>query len=274
VLPWHLRLAQLTGDPFYNASSLLYHDTATFPGWTSSRTLAVRDLTPLGFVRAHPGEVAHKMLLDGIRFARDLVLFPTPFLAPFLWLAFRRPGTAQARALVVGGGVSAVVLALALVPLEYAPRFLAPLVPWLTIGAVLGLSRFPRWRKPLVAVGTAAALLVLGATLAGRGGSTGTAALAAEDANALHGERGVVLSDAPTLVAWIWERPAVWAPVPEDLAEVRALLPGCVALFTRATGRGDGIDSGTLERYRDGEPGTLPAVVRWDPAANEGALPR
>ena len=62
-------------------------------------------------------------------------------------------------------------------------------------------------------------------------------------------EASVVLTDAPTLYAWIWNRPAVWAPRPEDLPQVRALLPGSIALLTCAAGRGDTLERDLAEAY-------------------------
>ncbi len=257
VLPWHLRLIALTGDPFFNATSLLFHDTRAFPGWEASRTLAVRAVSPWAFVAAHPGDVATKTGLDLARFLRDLALLPSPFLAPFLWLAIlRRGGEPRRRAFLAGLVTATVAVVAVLAPMEYAPRFLGPLVPAFAVGAALGMSRLPARRGLLASAATLVGAVLLAASLGARG-SEESALMAARGFNALLSEPGlraraeasVVLTDAPTLYAWIWNRPAVWAPRPEDLPQVRALLPGSIALLTCAAGRGDTLERDLAEAY-------------------------
>jgi hypothetical protein len=71
-------------------------------------------------------------------------------LAPFLWLAlFRLPVDRRARAFLKGGAVASATLVLVLIPMEYAPRFLGGLVPLFTVGAAIGLSRVPWYRREL-----------------------------------------------------------------------------------------------------------------------------
>ena len=87
-------------------------------------------------------------------------------------------------------------------------------------------------------------------------------------------EDSVALSNAPTLYAWIWERPAVWAPLPSDLAGVRDLVPGSIGLFPCATGYGDSLGETMIRAYRaqggqTTSPG-CPALVVWtDTTAGE-----
>jgi hypothetical protein len=279
VLPWHLRLAAITGDPFYNATSLVYHDTETFPGWDSSRTLAVRDLSVVGFLGDHVREVANKSALNFARFGRDLILIPSPFLAPLVWfIVLRLPRERQARAYLIGGVICTASLILVLVPMEYSPRFLAPLVPLLAAAAALAVARMPRFRSVLGVAATVVGVAFLGGFLAGRTES-GTAELAARDLNTVMaqsghpGPRAVALSGAPTMYAWIWNRPAVWAPLPRDLAEVRALLPESFAVFTRATGRGDSVAEDIAAEYA-AQGGRLsssqrPVLVTWPRGATQ-----
>ncbi len=240
VLPWHLRLASLTGKPFYNASSLLFHDTAAFPDWQASRTLAVRDLAPWTFVIEHPGEVVGKTALNLARYLRDMVFLPSLLLAPFLFLGLvRPPADRRGRALAVGTLVAGAALILALAPMEYSPRFLAPLVPAFAVVAALFLVRLPRYRRVLAGAAVAVGLVGLGSALADRP-ADGNAGAAARDLDRLMtlpqaaplAGGAVALSDAPTLYAWIWDRPAVGAPLAGDLPRITALVGSPVGVFT------------------------------------------
>lgn len=285
VLPWHLRLWSLTGSPVYNAGSLLFHDTPPFPGWDASRTLAVRDLSTLAFLKQYPGAVLGKTFLDAARFGRDLILLPSPFLAPIFWLGVLRPPAGdRARRLMRGAAAATVVLVLALAPLEYSARFLAPLVPLLAVGAAHTLSRLPRYRPLLAGAATVVGLLVTVMHLPA-GPPDGSAAEAAQDLNrimalpqagALAAGR-VALADSPTVYAWIWNRPAVWAPLPGDLPEVRRLLPGSVGVFTRAGGRNDSLDEDLAAGYAAQGGRVIAAgpasLVVWPPVPPVGAAP-
>ncbi|HET9233004.1 MAG TPA: hypothetical protein VFP10_02550, partial [Candidatus Eisenbacteria bacterium] len=120
LVPWTRCRAQCAGETF-TLTSLLYHATDAFPGWTSSRTLAVRELSPLGFVTDHIGDVMEKSVLNVLRYARDLVLLPSPLLAPLAWLTILRPPSEPVpRAFVRGTSVLVLTLVLALSPLEYS----------------------------------------------------------------------------------------------------------------------------------------------------------
>jgi hypothetical protein len=277
VVPWHVRQAMVTGDPFYNASSLLYHDTATFPGWDSSRTLAVRDLTIGEFARDHGGELFWKSLRNLGRFCRDLVLLPSP-------MVLRLPKDRRSHAYLLGGAVSVLTLILVLSPMEYSPRFLGPLVPLMGVGAVISLTRISRFKPLLAGAATVVGSVLLVGFLTGRG-ETGTADRAIEDLNLLMGGRlvergdrvslpagvpsvGVALCDAPTIYAWIWERPAVWAPLASDVPRVRELLPGSFAMFTRARGGGAFVRRDIVVAYvrQGGRPSgpEPPVLVTWE----------
>jgi hypothetical protein len=255
TVPWLWRNALVTGHPFFNASSLIYHATDPFPGWTSSRTLQILDTTPLAFVAEHPGTVLQKTAINLARYARDLLLLPSAALAPFVWLAFLRPPAGRReRGVLATLAAVAIVLVGVFSPLEYAPRFLAPLVPLMTVAAAMSLSRLPVSRRFFTAGVTVISAAILGVFILGRA-PEGTASLAVRDLEhlvpgAVELETGVALADSPTLYAWIWDRPAVWLPVPEDVARVRALIPGEeVALFTCALGGSDGMGPETREAY-------------------------
>jgi hypothetical protein len=275
TVPWQLRLFALTGDPFYNVTSLIFHDTPAFPGWESSRTLDVRGLSIPGFLMEHGDAVVAKAGRNLARFLRDLIFLPTPFLAPLVWSVVIRPPREPAqRAFVQGGIVATLGLLLVLAPMEYSPRFVAPLVPILAIAAVIGLSRLERART----------FLTVGATVVGGGllgifflfgDESGTAGVAAEDLNALMAkpeagpllENRVALSDSPTIYAWIWERPAVWSPVSRNLAAIHEMLPGSIAQFTRAEARRhvlerslamDYLSGGGVASWRE-----LPFLITW-----------
>ncbi len=276
VLPWHLRLFALTGDPFYNATSLLFHDTPAFPGWEASRTLAVRSISPWSFVVAHPGDVAAKTALDLARFARDFVLLPSPFLAPFLWFAVLRKGSEpRTRAFLAGGVTATLVVIAVLAPMEYAPRFLGPLVPAFAVGAAMGMSRLPRHRTLLAGVATTVAVILLVGSLRSRG-TDESSLLAAKGLNVLMSEPdirnradgAIVLSDAPTLYAWIWNRPAVAAPLPGDIPGVRSLAPDVIALITCAAGVGEFLEPDLVRAYAE-QGGSIrgtscPTAIVWE----------
>jgi hypothetical protein len=289
LIPWTRCRAQCGGETF-TLTSLLYHATDAFPEWNSSRTLAVRDLSPLGFVTQHFGDVAKKSGLDILRYGRDLVLFPSPFLAPLVWLAvLRPPADSRSRAFVLGAAVAAIILVLALSPLEYSPRFLAVFVPLFTVTAVITISRFVRYRRELVIAAGAVGILLIGSGVLRRS-ANGTSRIAVEDLDHLISQANwsmpmgydhfpwVVLTDAPTIYAWIWEGRAVWAPLPEDVPRVRQLLGnGTVALFTRASGHADGITQDTINKYfvtgavaKTNKP---PILMQWPLPSREGPVP-
>jgi hypothetical protein len=289
LVPWTRCRAQCANETF-TLTSLLYHATDSFPGWTSSRTLAVRELSPITFVSHHFGEVAKKTGLDILRYGRDLVLLPSPFLAPFVWLALVRPGNeSRVRAFILGTLLAAVMLVLALSPLEYSPRFLAVLVPLFTVTAVVTISRFVRYRRELVIAALAVGALLIGSSVLQRS-ANGTSRLALEDIDHLVSQSKwtipagyqeypwIVLCDAPTLYAWVWNARAVWTPLPEDVPEVRKFLGSLsyAAIFTRAAGHGDGIAPDTIEKYsrRGLMAGTTepPVIMYWPSPTRDGPI--
>ena len=293
LVPWFRLRVECVGEGF-TLTSLLYHDTDSFPGWISSRTLAVRDLSPIGFVTNHTGEVLKKSVLDLLRYGRDLATFPSPFLAPFVWISILRPPESRrARGFIYGMVVSALSLVIVLCPLEYSPRFLAALIPLFATTAALAISRFVRHRRWMGGVATVVGAVLTTAALIGRP-HDGTARLAAADLNEVMREPAkwlpasgrlsrfpwVALCDAPTMYAWIWDAPAVWTPVPEDVQQVRSLLrySNCVAIFTRAGGHGDGVTADTVEKYFNaGFVSTttheLPLFMYWPPPSRYGPWP-
>ncbi len=280
ALPWNLRIWRITGAPLYNTGSLLYHATRSFPDWTASRTLAVRGLHPWSFLLAHPGELLGKGALDLLRYLRDLALMPSLFLTPFLALVvLRPPRERRARALVWGGLLATGLLVLVLAPMEYSRRFLGPLIPGLAVAAAIALSRFPRRRALLGGAAVVVGLATLAAAMHARRPDGSSARVAAE-LNRLLSDPGIasridgatVISDAPTLYAWIWDRPAVVWPVPEDLPRVRSLVGPSLGLFTCYAGPRDAFASATVAALaaQGGREvlGPCPVAVVWDRPAD------
>jgi hypothetical protein len=279
-LPWFILQDDLAGDGFRNTTSLIYHNTQTFPGWTSSRTLAVQDLSAWEFIRDHPREVLAKSVRNLLRYGRDFAILPSPLLAPLLWFAVLRKGTnARSRAFLTGGVVAAATALVVLSPMEYSARFLAPLAPLMTVGAALGLAALPRFRGLLAGAATVVGLVMVTVSLAGRP-TDGSSRVAAEDLRSLmatapdlRSPQGPadpwIFSDAPTVLAWIWEPcGVVWMPVASDVPGLCEWSPGSVAAFTRAGGTtGDGLESDLVERYlAHGGVASAPAkplVVTW-----------
>ncbi len=258
LLPWMVRTAQITGHPFYNAASLIYHDTPSFPGWAASRTLAIRETTPLAFILAHPLDILAKSALNLLRFGRDLLLLPGPAAALFAWWFLIRPQSTQPRVRAYRWGylVALAVPVLVLAPMEYAPRFLAPMVPLGATAAAFALSRIPGRSRLLTVVVLVVSLVVLVSAIRNRP-VRGTAPEAIRDLQELVLQVGpralepdqVVVSDAPTLFAYLWDRPAVWAPVPLSMPAVRELVPVRLGLLTCTGGIYDGLPPELLGRY-------------------------
>jgi len=180
-------------------------------------------------------------------------------------------------------------MVLALAPLEYSPRFIAVLMPFLAVTATLGMQRFVRHRRILFVGASVVGLLVMGGALLRRP-ADGTARLAAEDLNdvlkapAESVRRAgwpaipwIAFCDAPTIYAWIWNSPAVWTPLPEDVPKLRCLLgPDTVAIFTRAGGHGDGLAPDTIDKYfqagLEADRVEPPLLMGWPPPTRSGPV--
>jgi len=191
---------------------------------------------------------------------------------------------------VFGGAAMLVCLTLFLAPLQYAGRFLAVLVPFLAVGAGLTLIRIPRYRRSLAVLATLLGVVTLARAWTERSAEdAGAARVAAGDLARLVARPeaaplragAVALTDAPTIYAWIWNRPAVWAPVSEDVTRVREMLPASVGLFTCARKTNDPLEGDLLGRYVE-EGGRLvlpagcPQLVIWPPGGTPdggGATP-
>jgi hypothetical protein len=187
---------------------------------------------------------------------------------PFFWLGLLRPPRLpRARGFAAGTLVAGATLLLALAPMEYAPRFLAPLVPWSLVAAAVAVAGFAGGSLPLVrsrpprfwrGVAILLSLFAAGnfATALIQREGPGTAATAMAGLNRAHHlapevpwEETVLLTDAPTVYAWVWDRPAVWAPVPGDLEEVGNYLGSVTVVLTCAAGQGDGLPVDLREAY-------------------------
>jgi 4-amino-4-deoxy-L-arabinose transferase-like glycosyltransferase len=156
LVPWTIRTWVVTGRPFSSTSSLLFTDTRAYPGWESSRHLDTLRHSALLWALSHPGDMLLKALRNGYHFLRQALLMPIPALAPFVWAAMARltrigRESAFCAALLIG----ILLFLLILSPLEYAPRFLHPFIPALTVVGIIVLSRF---REDLGQVGATVAL--------------------------------------------------------------------------------------------------------------------
>lgn len=265
VLPWWVRTAVLTGDAGYNAASLLYHDVGPFPGWLASRTMAVRELTPWAFVVDHAGDVLFKTVRNGARFARDVCLFPAPGLLLLAVLALK--GDRTSRGWAVGALLLPAVTFLLLAPLEYAPRFVAASVPALAVSAAVVLARMGRRGKWLAFAFSVASVLTTSLFVVSRpvGDPRSVTEVASVDARELTDR--ITVSNVHTVVAWVWDRPAVWAPPAPDVAWLRERRD-VVAVFTCGTDRSEA-DEAILEAYArelgaSVSPG-CPSIAAWHP---------
>ncbi|NNF06497.1 MAG: hypothetical protein HKN21_07030, partial [Candidatus Eisenbacteria bacterium] len=268
VFPWLYRSWDLTGDPLYNAASLLFHDTDAFPNWTSSRTQAILEMSSWEFVSNNWGDVLQKTAKNGFRFTRDLLLLPGIFLLPFFWLAIWPKRSETRFPLTAPFLLMALTLLVVLSPLEYAPRFLAPIAPLAILVAASGLMRVAenktQWLQVSPRVLGLLPVLVVGLALATYAGSLwqrsaepqGTAMVALKDLDRGVAEDGmwplllggVLLTDAPTLYAWVWDRPAIWAPVPEDVQATAERYGRTGVILTCAAGHGDGLQADDLRQ--------------------------
>ncbi|HEX7877887.1 MAG TPA: glycosyltransferase family 39 protein [Candidatus Eisenbacteria bacterium] len=178
TLPWTVRNFLVTGHPWFGTSSLLYIDTASYPGWTSSRMTDIGQRSAFGWAFGHLGEVGWKGLKNLYHFLVQALLLPLAALAPFVWTAMGRltgvgRESAYCASVLIALGLTIALLA----PLEYAARFLNPFIPLLTVVGVIILGRMREQigegegarytRRPITwvaaAVVTLAALQFLGA---------------------------------------------------------------------------------------------------------------
>ena len=239
ILPWWVRTAVITGDPLYNNLSLVFHDTGAFPGWSASQTMAVRETGVLEFMLAHPGQVLAKSGRNIVLFFWDLVRLPHLVLVPFVWFAVVSCRHSRDPRFVYGALAAAGTLCIALAPMEYTPRFTASLVPLFSVIAALGMSRAGSRRGTFATVATVVVAATLALSLRAPGEAF-TARRAAREIASLEllGDNGsrapVVLTDAPEIFAWVWERPAIWAPRPGDIARVEELVGPVAAVVTCA----------------------------------------
>jgi len=275
MIPWQFHLAQLTGSWFYNSGSLLLHNTDAFPGWTSSRTLAVRDVTTLGFLSANFASVLAKTGKNFLFFAIIVMVLPSAGAAPLMWAGMaglrrnwrsvlRERSCSNEQALLLGTLVSATTIIVVLSPLEFAPRFLAAVIPGLAVTAAVGISRLnkravrsggragSRTRTMAATVSIIAAATLVCYQMAKRP-HDGTAEQAVAHIAALPSEYltpgSVALSDAPAVYAWIWKRPAIWAPVPGDIAEIRTMIPNVFAVSSCVPGPSPDLNGDIVSLY-------------------------
>ena len=259
ILPWHWNLVALTGSPFYNKNGflLLCQHTHAFPAWTAYRSLEVNPLTSFAFVTTHFSDVMGKGVINFLHFGKDLLFLPSVFLAPLFWLSVLRPPRDGAtRAFLLAAATGTVLLVVLLSPVRHATRYVATVTPALAVGATITLARLPRYRRILAVTATVVGLVSLVGALSARQGGQ-TAATAARDMDRLLrrpeaaplAEGAVLAGDAPTVYAWIWQRPAIWAPVAEDMEAVRERMGPVVAIVTCAETRQGVLEPDLAARY-------------------------
>jgi hypothetical protein len=177
TIPWTIRNLLVTGHPYFGTSSLVYVDTASYPGWLSSRMTDIGRQSAFGWALAHLGEVGWKGMKNLYHFLVQALLLPLAALAPFVWTAMGRlTGVGRESAYCASVLIALGITILLLAPLEYAARFLHPFIPLLTVVGVILLGRIREQigegeavrysRRPVVwvaaAVVTLAALQFLG----------------------------------------------------------------------------------------------------------------
>jgi hypothetical protein len=232
TLPWTLRNLLVTGHPYFGTSSLVYVDTASYPGWVSSRLTDMGRQSALGWALGHFGEVGWKGMKNLYHFLVQALLLPLAALAPFVWTAMGRlTGVGRESAFCASVLIALGLTILVLAPLEYAARFLNPFIPLLTVVGVIILGRIREQvgdgdaarysRRPVTwvaaAVVTLAALQFLGglrdarATRAAWAGEFG--ALRATDWRAVTAALPAdttIEADYPAYYAWKTGRRFLW----------------------------------------------------------------
>ena len=142
TLPWAIRTWVVSGRPFFGTSSLLYVDTASFPGWNSSRTEGLLEQSALFWALRHMDQIGWKGLKNLYHFLTQALLLPLPALAPFAWAALGRLTRVGRESAYCAAVLIALVLTiLCLAPLEFAPRFLHPFMPLVAVVGVIMLER-------------------------------------------------------------------------------------------------------------------------------------
>lgn len=142
ALPWAVRTWIVSGRPFFGTSSLLYINTESYPGWTSSRTAGLLQQSAFVWALQHWNQVGWKGLKNLYHFLTQALLLPLPALAPFAWAALGRLTRVGRESAYCAAVLIALVLTiLMLAPLEFAPRFLHPFMPLVTVVGVIMLER-------------------------------------------------------------------------------------------------------------------------------------
>jgi hypothetical protein len=255
TLPWILRNWIVTGRPFFGTSSLLFTDTRDFPGWISSRMSDTLSHSALIWALTHPNQLAWKFLKNFYHYLTQALLLPLAPLAPFVWAAAGRltrigRESAYCASVLIGLALTALLLS----PLEYAPRFLDPFIPLLTVVGVVMLDRMRELvdggeeirRSPRPAVWVAGAVVTLSALqfLGGLHGAREQRARWEVDSRALRSTNWdavraalppgtLVEADYPGYYAWKTGRTFVWWRV-----ECEGTAPALLAL-ERSAGRPD-----------------------------------
>jgi hypothetical protein len=220
VAPWHLRVAAI-GDGPHNLRGLYLHDTAQWERWEPHRSLQARDVSLVSYTVEEWPSIVSKTARNAARFGRDLAMVPAPGVG-LIGLAAILVGLRRRRRDATGFALAAAGLVIFISPLEYGARFMAPLVPALAIG-VAGATR--DWGRWATLIGLVAVAIGFGWSAnryrAPRFPATNVVRTLAASSPT---DGRIIVSDTPTLVAWMWDRPAVWTPRPNESVAVAGYL--------------------------------------------------
>jgi hypothetical protein len=306
ALPWWIRNINVGGWPFYSleayqvfarAGDNVYH-TINDPGSPQLAALLqplqqLRDVTLPHLSDLIAGDPAAADNQQGLAELATLSV-----LALALATLLTRPAHRGERAVrqVLGFGTAAALLSA--LAWEYDPAFYAPLVPPLTILAVLGLYRFlvrtPRWTKVVAWTGLTILTLAPVATVATMPQPrTGPLPVMLGVAGKALPDNMLVITDIPAEVAFYADQPAIMAPADRlELAEIVRYFHerhiSVAYLFSReflapdATGRARreyvrdfGILGGTRPVGYEGDPVSwLDAVLQAPPVVRQQVVER
>lgn len=249
ILPWCLRTAQLTGNPFF---SWRWYETAmetmTNPGNTLYRTYRADIQSPLTFVVYHPVEVYNKLHQGVMTLYGVLATLSGPFALGFFVVAILVPlGNSATERLRYVLYATYILLFIVLCWVKPSPRLIYPMGPMVAlIGAALFFrvltpltSRYaPREQARYQAWGVALFVLLQAVPLLGnlanrdRPGIRATAEVEEACRQVADLTSGVIVSDVPWLTAWYAERTSVWLPrswddldrLQQDVGQIQYLL--------------------------------------------------
>jgi 4-amino-4-deoxy-L-arabinose transferase-like glycosyltransferase len=238
VLPWMIRNARVTGNPLFGLRAAeLWMDTSRYPGYHAymmapSGVQLGRDLVHGVFL---------KVLANGEKGVMALSQLPAiwllAFFIPSLFFSFSVPATLYLRRVVlVYLGLIWVGSAL----FVFLPIRLLTVWPALIVFAsahllyVIQQARLPRSSQVLASLllGGVLVMPLVDAAVLGHVAPPTQEAILARSLRRPMKARDACLSDAPWLVAWYTDRPAIWLPEnDEDISTLRKDFAGIRWLF-------------------------------------------